>query len=175
MCYYSGMSRDDPSESDEHPADADSQPSPVWPPPLFHAEPTTPAVNTSGTRSSVPPEVLSFQWSWGASLLPIFWSFANRAPLFGMVFAVLLILVFQGLLFFLLIDLLLRLYLGFQGHRIAWRNRRFDGGVPEFVQVQTVWRKWGLGVLIAGAVSFAILTAMMLPGILSIYQAFKHE
>jgi len=131
----------------------------TWPPPIYaqsHGEPE----NTSGTNTTVPYVVARMTWCWGGFVLPLFWSFANRCPVFGsisFVFASLEIyclidvgtygLVMDGLL--LMADFALRMTLALSGHSRAWRNRRFEGGFSEFLAVQRRWALWAIVWMIA--------------------------
>ena len=52
-------------------------PSAVWPPPPTNAPvfaAPEESVNTSGMKTTVPPEIASLKWNWGAFLLSFLWA-----------------------------------------------------------------------------------------------------
>lgn len=129
-------------------------PSAVWPPP-----PTSqpgygqPAVNTSGTKGDIPPEIAALKWNWGAFLLSFLWT-VNHKMSWGwglLVLGLLSNIPFLGILFSL-VSLGIAIYLGLNGHKLGWQNRRFEGGMSEFIAVQQKWLIWGVGVVLVGFV-----------------------
>ncbi|BDI33801.1 hypothetical protein CCAX7_58520 [Capsulimonas corticalis] len=135
----------------------------AWPPPpggsgsaLFGMQES----NTSGQQDTVPPEIARLHWNWGAYFLPILWCrWHGLTTLAGVLAGTSLCLrllrimpsplhpVFYAIygLFWLAVSI----YMGFNGHKMAWRNRRYFGGVEEHLKVQ---RAWLLGGLLAGPV-----------------------
>lgn len=142
------MSNFDPMASPP-PQDASSD---SWPPPPV-GQPqhdTLVLQNTSGMNSTVPPEISQYRWNWGAFILSVFWAFANKVQPYGWVLLVataLCLVPYIGRLFVLLV-LGIPIYLAINGHSLAWQNRRFDGGVPDFLAVQTAWSRWSIGVVV---------------------------
>lgn len=121
-------------------------------PSVLPAAPTSDASqpsNTSGLGSAHSAPEEAKRWNWGAFFIGLFWAPAHK--LWGW-FAVLLVL---NLLINLLasfppimlvaglIELLVSIYLGLRGGRLAWSRRRFDG-VEHFCQVQRIWGWVGL-------------------------------
>lgn len=69
--------------------------------------------------------------NWGAFVFPLFWGISHNVW-----FAFLsLIPAFR---------IIVRLILLFKGNEWAWKSRKF-ASKEEFVQVQNIWRNWGLG------------------------------
>ncbi len=122
--------------------------------------------NTSGRRSTVPPE-LQGGWNWGASFLNIFWAIAHGVwwvvgVLVGQVALLVLLTVLAavsmassqnptllGVLFIYYLCLIpfnigLFIYLGVKGNSLAWKYRMFQD-VQHCRTVQSVWAKWVLG------------------------------
>ncbi len=121
-------------------------PSAVWPPPPTN-QPVygQPAVNTSGMKGDVPPEIAALKWNWGASGLPFLWTVSHKMT-WG--WALLLVNILSRVpgvgIVFIVLSLVVGVYLGLNGHKMAWQNRRFEGGVEQFLQVQSRWLPWGL-------------------------------
>ena len=109
--------------------------------------------NTSGEGKGtiVPPEIKG--WNWGAFLLSWIWGIGNS--------------VWIALIVFIpipLLALIMSFVLGAKGNQWAWQNKRW-GSIEHFKRTQRTWRNWGIGVLVA----FIILYAMLL--ILGIWTA----
>jgi hypothetical protein len=121
----------------------------IWPPPPMGAQPYEMA-NTSGTSTVVPPEISSLKWNWGAFTFSWIWCMAHRMTGWGIGILVL------GMIipFF---NLGASIWLGSSGHKLAWQNRRFDGGVQECLAVQHAWFKWAMGFIIAVAGLYGII------------------
>lgn len=98
------------------------------------------AENTSGMKSTVPPEIEAGGWNWGAFYFNWIWCMANGMPLIGVG---ILLSVCTGIG-----PLIAAIILGIQGNKLGWQNRRFDS-VDHFFTVQRIWAKWALGVFIA--------------------------
>ena len=139
----------------------------AWPPPPTapgYGSRAQPEVNTSGMKQGVPPTIAAFKWNWGAFLLSWIWSFNQRLPLFGagiLVLGLLSAIPLVGIIFSLA-SLGIQIYLGVKGHQLAWENRRFEGGVPQFLDVQRAWLRWGVGLAVIGFV-FGLLGAILFP------------
>ena len=107
--------------------------------------------NTSGTGTGPPPEVHALGWCWGGFTFNVLWSLANRAWLPAIAG------LFPG------IHLLVRFYLGFRGHRLAWRKRRFHS-LDQYKEVMHIWNAWGLvgfiGYIIAALALIVIRTIL---------------
>lgn len=143
-----------------------SQPGAWPPPPGGQYDPNVGmGENTSGMKGPVPPEIANLKWNWGAFLLHWIWCFAHSLPVYGAV--ILVVAVFGRMIPHAspLISIVLLagyIYLGLNGHKLAWQNRRFDGGLPQYFAVQDAWMKWGIGLAIAGiilGIIFAVLFA----------------
>jgi hypothetical protein len=137
----------------------------AWPPPpgqtgsaLFDMQ----AANTSGQQGDVPAEIEQLHWNWGAYFLPILWcrwhgmtGFAGL--LSATAFCVRLLRYMPGAMHpvfyatYSLFWLSVSIYMGLNGHKMAWRNRRYFGGVAEHLQVQRAW-------LVGGALAGPILS-----------------
>jgi len=114
--------------------------------------------NTSGQKGPVPQEVQG-SWNWGAAFVGLFWTIAHKVwwmlgiyiALLAVDFAIVLpallsgdmraVAVLQGVSF--IINLVMIIYLGKNGNRLAWQNRRFES-LQQFVEVQGRWRSWGI-------------------------------
>lgn len=48
------------------------------------------------------------------------------------------------------------MYLGLKGHTLGWQNRRFEGGVAQYLEVQRKWTTWGVAVLVLSIVVGAL-------------------
>ncbi len=128
----------------------------TWPPPPNNAGYGRPTfVNTSGSQGDVPFEIANLKWNWGAFLLPRLWCYRHGlAQVATMLWVSLFIIRFLNnmmtggsalipIIVTLLLDWGIGIYLGFNGHRIAWRNRRFDD-ITEFFKVQRAWLIGGI-------------------------------
>ena len=135
----------------------------VWPPAPTGADPSQMSVpNDSGEKAGYPPEVAAFKWNWSPWFLTWIWCFGMKMPAWGAAYLGLIVLsripmvgVAAGPL-----TLALTIYLCLNGHKLAWQNRRFAGGFPEYLAVQRAWFKWGLGIFV---VSVLLLPAILLP------------
>jgi hypothetical protein len=124
-----------------------------------------PQQNTSGTNSSVPLEIANLKWNWGAFLLPLLWAFSNGQALLGGAFLLLFALGFVPYVNAVtgFVALGLSIYLASSGHQMAWKARRFEGGVGQFFDVQNAWLKWGVGLFVAWIPVSMILAAILFP------------
>ena len=145
----------------------------VWPPQPGGA--SYGGRNNSGEQSHLPPEIQRLRWHWGAFFFPVLWTKNHGLTTFAALIAggffalriirmvlqsisplaYLGICVVYGITYFAV-----QLYFGFNGHRIAWRNRHFQGGLAEYFKVQNAWMWWGLGinvVLILPSLIFLVL------------------
>jgi hypothetical protein len=130
------------------------------------------AQNTSGMKGDVPEEAAR-GFNWGAFLLSWIWLCAHgMVPgglgLLGGSFVLGLIAgvvkVTSGFPFDGIVNVAalgLQIWLGINGNKLAWRNRRFES-VDDFRQCEKVWTRWGAG-LILGIIVLAILGALLFP------------
>jgi hypothetical protein len=138
-----------------------SEPS-VWPPTPSEPGAEIPEFqNTSGTSGELPPEIARLKWNWGAFGLSLFWMFWHRMPIAGVLWIVVALALrvveakigppYSYLSFGFLP---IQIYLGFNGHRLAWRKRRYDS-LTHYFTVETIWRKWAVGVFTSSLVVVA--------------------
>ena len=94
--------------------------------------------NTSGQGpwASVPPEIR--HWSWAGFLMNWWWAVWMNTWI-GLLALV------PGLGF------VMAIVLGAKGNEWAWQNRKWES-VEQFNEVQRIWTRWGVGLLIAGVV-----------------------
>jgi hypothetical protein len=96
------------------------------------------ADNNSGTGGPPPPEVEVMGWSWGGFGLNWIWGITNR--------------VWISLLCFVpCVNLIVAIYLGIYGHKLAWQNRRFQS-LHHFQETMKAWNLWGLIIFLVGLV-----------------------
>jgi len=133
-----------------------------WPPnPQIATSPEP--VNDSGQRAGVPQEIAGFHWHWGAFGLYWLWMFNH-----GLVGLGLLALLFIGLNYThvwpvgTVGGLILSIYVALNGHKLAWRCRRYEGGVDQFMKVEQAWHNWGIGMLAASLVGVPVILAAIL-------------
>ena len=88
-----------------------------------------------------------------------------KMPVWGAAYLGLIVLSFVPFVNFITgpLSLALTIYLCVSGHRLAWQNRRFADGFPEYLAVQRAWFKWGLGVFVVGMLLVPILAAILFP------------
>lgn len=93
--------------------------------------------NTSGMKSGAPAEVTAMGWCWGVFGLGWIWGIANHVTLAIVTIAI-------GLVPYIgwLANLIILIYLGINGHSLAWENRRFDS-FEQFRDTMRVWNMWG--------------------------------
>jgi hypothetical protein len=118
------------------------------------------AANTSGGEGVMPLEVQNLKWNWGAFYFPMFWSFSHNLSQFA--FGLLGVAVAEGaIVYFLRFSALswallcvlnlavlgVQIYLGTAGNQLAWEYRRFQLGLDQFFDVQTIWKNWAIGML----------------------------
>jgi hypothetical protein len=109
--------------------------------------------NTSGMKSTVPPEVTGQGWNWGAFYFSWIWCMAHGMPLIGIGILVGSCLPFVGIIAMIV--------LGIQGNKLAWQNRRFES-VDHFTTVERIWAKWALGFFIATLVMLVLYVVLMI-------------
>jgi hypothetical protein len=109
--------------------------------------------NTSGTKGSVPPEVQSRGWNWGAFYFSWIWCFAHGMPLVGLGILVASCIPFGGIIAMIV--------LGTQGYKLAWQNRRFDN-VEHLFTVERIWAKWALGFFLFSIVMGILYVILMI-------------
>ena len=103
--------------------------------------------NTSGqgTVAVVPDEIRG--WNWGAFLLNWIWSIGNKS--------------YIGLLSLVpYVGIIMVIILGVKGNEWAWQNRQWES-VEQFKEVQKIWTKWGVIILIIGIVLNILIFALM--------------
>ena len=124
-----------------------------------------PQQNTSGTNTGVPPEIGMLKWNWGAWFLGLFWTFFNGQPLLGGAIILLYALGFVPIVNYVTSFVMfgLHIYLGINGHQLSWKARRYDGGLPQFFDVQRAWMKWGIGLTLVSIPLTMILAAILFP------------
>ena len=116
-------------------------------------------VNDSGQKSGVPYEIAGFKWNWPAFYFRWIWCFTHNLPVFGAIFLGLEILsFFVPFVGFAILGG--AIYLGINGHKLAWQNRQYDS-VDHYIETETVWLRWFLGVLIGGFVLIIIGMSLM--------------
>lgn len=99
-----------------------------------------------GEKSEVPAEVI--KWSWGAFFLTGIWGLGNRT--------------YVALLGFVpILNIIMMVVLGFQGRKLAWRNKQWES-IEHFEQVQ---KKWDY----AGYAALAVYLFFILKGFISIF------
>jgi hypothetical protein len=107
------------------------------------------ADNNSGTDGPPPPEVEVMGWSWGGFGLNWIWGIGNRVwiSLLGLIPCV---------------GLIVAIYLGISGHKLAWQKRRFES-LQQFQETMKAWNLWGLIIflvsLAVNVVSFIVQMA----------------
>jgi hypothetical protein len=112
--------------------------------------------NTSGQKGSVPPEIQGYRWSWGAFSLNWLWlCFHGLAP-WGIAMLVIGFIPFVGI-----INLGASIYLGINGYKLAWQNRRYDS-IEQFKAVETKWMQWGIALWLLGVVCGILLLIFVL-------------
>jgi hypothetical protein len=112
--------------------------------------PTAAVENTSGQGATavVPEEIKG--WSWAGFLMHWIWSIGMNTWI--------------GLLaLFGPITLIMMIVLGVKGNEWAWQNRKWES-VDQFKQVQKIWTKWGIALVIVSVVMwiiYAVIIGMM--------------
>ncbi len=96
-------------------------------------------------------EVRAMGWCWGGFQFTFIWAFANKAWLIAVG------CLMPG------IWILLSFYLGFRGHEVAWRKRRFES-FEQYKETMKVWDKWGLWWFILNMTLLALWVIAMLTG-----------
>ncbi|MEO7719544.1 MAG: hypothetical protein ABIY70_25355 [Capsulimonas sp.] len=137
----------------------------AWPPPPTNNPYGQLQQNTSGMNSTVPPEIAAMKWNWGAFSLPFLWSLNHKMRGYAAIAFVLAMIdratgtfdtpmgIASSLVF-----LAFSIYMGVKGNELAWRNRRFDGGVTQFISTQRAWMGWGIAIFILGVIAFGFVT-----------------
>jgi hypothetical protein len=143
----------------------------VWPPPPAEAATSADAMeiqNTSGTNGPLPPEIARLKWNWGAFGSNIFWLFAHRVYAGGTLiiaaFVAITVLIFtnkpmQVFNYASLPFWGVYVYLGFAGHRLAWRKRRFKS-LQHFFAVETIWRNVTIALFVVWAAFMLVVTVV---------------
>ncbi len=131
----------------------------VPPPPMLGAD-YGEFVNTSGQKGDVPAE-LQGGWNWGAFFLDWLWLLNHNRAAWGVGLLVFYI-VQQFIPFIGILGLGAKIFLGINGNRIGWQNRRFQS-IDDFRACQNVWTKWGVALLIAVIVLAALVAVVLYP------------
>jgi len=97
-----------------------------------------------GDDSVVPAEIK--KWNWGAAVVPFIWG-----PYFGVWISLLTFVPFVNMIWWIV--------LGIKGNEWAWRKMRWES-VEKFNETQKKWNKWGLIILIAPTVFFAVFSVI---------------
>ena|GEM_PF-3317376 len=101
--------------------------------------------------NTIDPALLQ-RWNLGAFALAPFWALSHGAKLFG----VISLLCWATPLWPL--GVLVAVALGVYGNRLAAKNRTF-ASQEDFLRTQTIWARWGVGVLVLAAVFIAFQIA----------------
>jgi hypothetical protein len=135
--------------------------------------------NSSGMQGDVPSEVAS-GFNWGAFLMTWLWLLNMRVTTLGLgvlsiYFAIGLISYFltksgsgttanpASMIFNLIsngLQLAISIYLGMNGNKLAWPNRRFES-VDDFRACQRIWVWWGVGLIVAGIIIGVLLVVLL--------------
>ncbi len=109
--------------------------------------------NTSGMDTTVPPQVQNMGFSWGAFGLTWIWGIGNQVWIAFLGFLI-------GLVPYLgaLGNIVFYIWLGMNGHELAWKKRRFDS-LEQFQSTMRVWNTWGLVMFIG---SIVLMGAVMI-------------
>jgi hypothetical protein len=126
--------------------------------------------NTSGQKSTVPPEIAAFKWNWGAFLMNWLWLCFHGMVLYGIGLLVVLIVLNSRHVGFL--GLAINIYLGINGHKLAWKNRRFES-IEQYKKVETAWMRWGIALAIIGFLLVVAAIALLLPAFIVASQASR--
>ena len=84
------------------------------------------------------------KWNWGAFLLPLFWSLANKLDLLA------------ALSMIPFLNVIVIFYLGFYGNRLAYPRSKLDS-VDDFMAIQKYWSKWGFRFLLIFIVCLTVV------------------
>jgi len=174
-----------PTDDIDNQADTPS----TWPPPIYpdDVEPE----NTSGTNTTVPVEVSTIRWNWGAflggpfwamfnGLINYFWCFAGLGAVggllafgaFGSFYSALYVLPAEILTCFVL-DLWLRCQLATKGTSESWKRLHRPKGVQGFLTEQAVWSRVMASVTIVSTILLIRFVYYLVLGIQSIIRAFQ--
>jgi DNA-directed RNA polymerase subunit RPC12/RpoP len=106
------------------------------------------ATNTSGQGSAaVLPDELK-GWNWGAFFLTWIWGIGNGVWIAFVSFV---------------LGFIWAIVLGIKGNEWAWQHKKW-GSIEHFKKTQRTWKKWGIGLFIAGVVIgiiYAIIVAVI--------------
>jgi hypothetical protein len=91
--------------------------------------------NTSGMKSSVPYEVETMGWNWGGCIWGWIWLCAHGMAALGILLLLAGFIPIVGLL----TGIGSAIYLGINGYKLAWQNRRFDS-VEHLREVENKWK-----------------------------------
>ena len=130
--------------------------------------------NSSGMKSDVPAEVQNMGWNWGAMGLHWIWLCghnmvgAGLGLFFGVIFIGFLSMFAPGsILLVMALMLGISIYLGVNGNKLAWQNRRFDS-IDQFREVRSAWNAWGIAFFIIGMIGLAIFAFFVIVGLMAL-------
>ena len=136
--------------------------------------------NTSGMNGDVPLPISTYKWNWGSFFLNWIWLMNHGLKAAGLAWLLiawsidLVAYIFGKALqtpflyplvanFILLIYLGVSIYLGLNGHSIAWKNRRYQS-IDQYLQVETAWMRWAIGIFIASFILGILLSLLIVIG-----------
>ncbi|CEK15438.1 Protein of unknown function (DUF2628) [Chthonomonas calidirosea] len=130
-----------------------------------YSQPVT-AQNTSGMRADVPPEIEALKWNWGAFGCGCLWLLFHGLVLAGIGLFCLNVLLGSmssvlgnvGAGIGWLIGFGISVWLGLNGHKLAWRYNRYES-VDDYFRREQVWT-------ILGFIGFALSLITLVFGIL---------
>jgi hypothetical protein len=109
--------------------------------------------NTSGTEGELPPDIACLKWNWGAFSLAFFWLWGHRMYTGGLLLIVAAICSrlienkFGGSAAAINLSFLgFCIYLGVNGHTLAWRRRKFDS-LDHYFAVESAWKNVAIGAI----------------------------
>ncbi len=94
--------------------------------------------NNSGMKVGAPAEVATMGWCWGVFGFSWIWGIANHVTL-AIVTIGIGFIPYVGAI----ANIAILIYLGINGHSLAWENRRFDS-FEQFRDTMRVWNTWGI-------------------------------
>lgn len=126
------------------------------------------------------------KWNWGAFFFPIFWCKKHGMTTLAAILGGSLVALRLARNFSLLINPLVyvfllviygatyfgvAVYFGAMGHKLGWRNRRFDD-VQDYLSCQSKWMWWGFGI---NVVTSILLPILIFAGLFSLGMSAAHQ
>jgi hypothetical protein len=154
----------------------------VWPPiasvPSQGSSYIAPDYNTSGTEGFTPQEIQRLKWHWGAFFLAPIWAAFHKLE--GWTFSILVLFLLRVFVFahqslavtIGVTSLGMQIYLGLNGHKLAWTKRRYPGGLSEYFQVE---RAWMIGGFCTAGLVFLIFLVLFGTAVLNIMRVFQSK